>query len=230
MGPRRQSAGHSRLLSNNRRALCLFLSGLLYDYPAAPHRGSTGQKLAPFHRGSTLSRVAIHLCASSYSQTSLKVRIRRQRSSWTQGRCASTMSARTSLSPGSCEVLVASDYHNKQHHHQHHEQQYLGRAKRASLAQIAIPSFNAFKARASFIPVSSPVRRKPLPKNASSPRAISYSSHHSTLPQTAALDAKPAHTRVFSVDSSLSLQKSTGLSNVSSPSTAGGYVQTPPQQ
>lgn len=49
----------------------------------------------------------------------------------------------------------------------------------AHIAHVAVPpSFSAFRERASSIPVSLTVRRKPLDANASSPRALSFSHPH----------------------------------------------------
>lgn len=117
------------------------------------------------------------------------------------------MSARSSLSQA---ILGATDTQEATL-----DYRPVDRAKRTSLAQIAIPSFSAFKDRASSIPVVSQVRRKPLPKNAS-PRALSYSQCGGAT--TAAVhDANdPAHTRAFSIDSPLP-QLSTGLTNVPTP-------------
>lgn len=84
------------------------------------------------------------------------------------------------------------------------------RYKGQPLAQISVPSFSAFKDRASSIPVASPVRRKPLPPNAS-PRITSLTH----LASPSAYDAN-AHLRAFSIESPL-LQPSTGLTTVLTP-------------
>ncbi|KAF1356903.1 hypothetical protein BDV97DRAFT_20892 [Delphinella strobiligena] len=129
------------------------------------------------------------------------------------------MSARSSLSPecrpGTQEQLpsLPMDY------------QHLGRAKRTSLAQIAVPSFSAFRDRASSIPVSSPVRRnywrKPLPEHAS-PRPVSYSYGPSPALYDASAARTAAGTRPYSIASPLP-QQSTGLSSVLSPPLTADY-------
>lgn len=90
------------------------------------------------------------------------------------------------------------------------DHQPLARYKGQPMAQITVPSFSAFKDRASSIPVASPGRRKPLPKNAS-PRTTSLTH----LASPSAYDAN-AHIRAFSIESPLP-QLSTGLTTVLTP-------------
>ncbi|GAB7348529.1 hypothetical protein MBLNU459_g6925t1 [Dothideomycetes sp. NU459] len=93
------------------------------------------------------------------------------------------MSAQTSLPTPSLEDIqeVPSDF------------QTLARYRGQPLSQISVPSFSAFKDRASSIPVASPVRRKPLPASAS---PLLSQSH---LASPSAYDAK-VHNRAFSIE------------------------------
>lgn len=90
-----------------------------------------------------------------------------------------------------------------------HAQQQTVR-KQASLAQIAIPSFSAFRSQASSIPVLSPsvAKRKPAPfQPLRSPRAASFSLAEKASPRLADPGLRP-----LSLDSPLP-QQSLGRAN-----------------
>lgn len=94
-------------------------------------------------------------------------------------------------------------------------QSSTGVRKQASLANIAVPSFSAFRNQVSNIPVSSPssnVRRKPAPgQSQSSPRVVSFSAAEKASPRL----AEPG-TRPYSLESP-AIQGPTGLASVISP-------------
>ena len=95
----------------------------------------------------------------------------------------------------------------QQPHHPQHQQQTVRKA--ASLAQIGVPSFSAFRSQASSIPVP----RKPAAflQSSLSPRPSSYSLAEQASPRL----ADPA-SRPLSLDSPLP-QQPTGLASVLSP-------------
>lgn len=88
------------------------------------------------------------------------------------------------------------------------------RQKQALPTPLSVPSFSAFRSQASHIPVLSPVRRKPLPFNAS-PRAASFSHVATARQHDAELNARP-----LSIDSPLP-KRSSGLSTALSPPLTG---------
>lgn len=90
----------------------------------------------------------------------------------------------------------------------------LARQKHSSLASISVPSFSAFRAQASSIPVASPVRRKPLPQTAS-PR-VSANSSFAHLASPRSHDAGLAY-RPYSLGSSPPAREANGSYNVLSP-------------
>ncbi|KAK5120556.1 hypothetical protein LTR85_006212 [Meristemomyces frigidus] len=92
--------------------------------------------------------------------------------------------------------------------------------KQASLAQISVPSFSAFRSQASSIPVSSPSapKRKPAPfQPLRSPRAASFSLAEKASPRL----ADPA-SRPLSLDSPLPQQPSGRTNELSPPLTEDG--------
>lgn len=94
---------------------------------------------------------------------------------------------------------------------EHGDSRSESRRKHSSLARISVPSFLQFRAKASHIPLRSPVRRKPLPESAS-PRAVSYTRHLAS--PRAYRDVQPA---VAQVDDSLLPQKTADLATVDAP-------------
>lgn len=98
---------------------------------------------------------------------------------------------------------------------QQQQQSTTGVRKQTSLANIAVPSFSAFRNQTSNIPVSSPsssIGRKPVPGQAhSSPRVVSFSAAEKASPRLAEPGSRP-----YSLESP-AIKQNTGLSSVISP-------------
>ena len=95
------------------------------------------------------------------------------------------------------------------------QQSTSGVRKQTSLANIAVPSFSAFRNQVSGIPISSPstaVRRKPAPgQSQASPRVVSFSAAEKGSPRLAEPGSRP-----YSIESP-AIQNPTGLASVISP-------------
>lgn len=97
-------------------------------------------------------------------------------------------------------------------HEQSHPQPPGHIKKQASLANIAVPSFSAFRSQASSIPISSPGKANRLAGTLlASPRPTSFSAAEQPSPRLAEPTSRP-----LSLDSPLPLQPS-GLANELSP-------------